>query len=467
MPEDKTMTAAEAVADIPEGARIMFGAFGGVQDWAVTTIAALRARGVGGLTAIANSGGYDEWALQGLALDGRLAKFIATFGISPYGPTPVSEGVAAGRIAYEVVPQGTFVERIRAAAGGIPAFYTPVGAGTKVAEGKEVRRFGDREYVLEEALAADYAFIRGWKADRSGNVQYRGSTRNFNRMMAGAARITIAEVSEIVETGELDPEQVGTPGIFVDRVVLSEPPDSVLLARFQDAGWRPPRELPPEDTGKPRLSDDLMAMRVAALFPAGAWVNLGFGLPMLVSRYVFDRGIHLHAENGIANYGPLAAPDEIDIRVYNAGTQAVTLLPGAAYFDSADAFMMARGGHLDGVVLGSYEVSEHGDFANWYTPRMAGGGIGGAMDLVANTRDVVIMMRHTTRAGAPRLLRQCTLPLTGVGCVTWVMTDLGLFRPTPEGLVIEEVAPGWTLDEVQALTEPALIRGAEFGDLRL
>ena len=463
-------TATEAIADVQDGATIMFGAFGGPQDWAGSLILALREKGVRDLTAISNGGGREEFSVQGLAKDGRLRKFIATFGVSPYGSTPISEQIAAGTLEYELVPQGTFVERIRAAAGGIPAFYTPTGAGTRTAEGKEVRVFNGREHVLERALAADFAFVRAWKADRMGNLIYRGSTRNFNTMMAAAARVTIAEVDEIVETGELDPESIHTPAIFVDRVVQTAISTAEVRQRFAELVHIRTRAdvVRVEPGAKPRLTPELIAMRAANLLRDGQWVNLGFGLPTRVADFVFDREVYLHAENGLANYGPIAPLDgDYDLHLYNASSQPVTIRPGAAIFDSVDAFLMARGGHVDVVVLGAYQVSAAGDFASWIRPGQAGGGMGGAMDLCAGAKEVIILMQHTTREGAPRLLRECSYPLTARGVVTWLVTDLGLFRPTPDGMVIEETAPGWSLDEIQALTEARLIPSATLGELRL
>jgi 3-oxoacid CoA-transferase subunit A len=205
----------EAVADIPDGATLMLGGFGlcGIPE---NLIAALVRRGVRGLHIISNNMGTDGFGL-GLMLE---AGMIASFFGSYVGENRLLESqMIAGEIKVTLVPQGTLAEQIRAGGAGIPAFYTPAGVGTVVADGKETRVFGDRQYLLEQALTADFALIKAWKGDRMGNLVYRKTARNFNPVMATAAKITIAEVEQLVELGELEPEHVITPGIFVKRIV--------------------------------------------------------------------------------------------------------------------------------------------------------------------------------------------------------------------------------------------------------
>jgi 3-oxoacid CoA-transferase subunit A len=216
MPINKVVDSCDqAVADIPVGATLMLGGFGlcGIPE---NLIAALVRRGVRGLHIISNNMGTDGFGL-GLMLE---AGMIASFFGSYVGENKLLESqMIAGEIKVTLVPQGTLAEQIRAGGAGIPAFYTPAGVGTVVAEGKETRVFGSREYLLEHALTADFALIKAWKGDRMGNLVYRKTARNFNPMMATAAKITIAEVEQLVEPGELEPEQVITPGIFVKRIV--------------------------------------------------------------------------------------------------------------------------------------------------------------------------------------------------------------------------------------------------------
>ncbi|MBI3800157.1 MAG: hypothetical protein HY268_24680, partial [Deltaproteobacteria bacterium] len=163
-----------------------------------------------------------------------------------------------------------------------------------------------------------------------------------------------------------------------------------------------------------------------------------------------------HAENGVLGYGPLAPAGEEDIDLYNASSQLVTLLPGASFFHSADAFAMARGGHVGTVILGGFQVAENGDLANWKTPSMGAGAIGGAMDLAAGARTLIVLMFHTTKKGEAKLLRTCTYPLTARGCVSWVVTNLALIQVDQEGFLLKELAPGVTVDEVRAATAAPL-----------
>ena len=219
-----------AVADIPDGATIMFGDFGGVGA-PQNLIAALNRLAVRNLTGISNShGGVDGRVDVGTLVEsGQIKKMVCAF-TAPTHPsqmTPFARMYNAGEIEAELVPQGTLAERIRSAGAGIGGFYTPAGVHTELAEGKEHRQIGDRVYLLEFPLPADYAFVRAWRADTFGNLQFRLTQRNFNPIMAMAAKITIAEVeNEIVQAGELDPDQVHTPGVYVDRVVWI-PPDGI------------------------------------------------------------------------------------------------------------------------------------------------------------------------------------------------------------------------------------------------
>ena len=213
---DKTIgSAEEAVADIPEGAVLMAGGFGlcGIPE---NLIAAVHKRGVGGLSIISNNCGIDGKGLGLLLGAGQVKRIVASY----VGENKTFERLyLEGKLEVELTPQGTLAERIRAGGAGIPAFYTATGYGTAIAEGKETREIDGRFYVLERALRADFALIKAWKGDRYGNLVYRKTTRNFNPMMAAAARVTIAEVEELVEPGAIDPDHVHTPGIYVKRII--------------------------------------------------------------------------------------------------------------------------------------------------------------------------------------------------------------------------------------------------------
>ncbi len=449
-------SAVEAIADIQDGASILIGGFGVLQGWPHELLFALQDTGVRDLTIICNSPGFGPLSPQILAENGQVSKLIASFGGYAYRTTPLSEQIGRGEVAFEIVPQGTLVERIRAGGAGIPAFFTPTGVGTAVAEGKEKRIFQGQEYLMETALQADFALIRAYQADAAGNLIYRRTARNFNPPFASAAAVTIAEVDHIVEPGQLDPEAIATPGIFVNRLVpRAKPLEREQVFELMRTHGRTIKTA--EHTAGPAsgLTPELMALRAARLLESGQYVNLGIGLPTLVSDFIAD-DVTLHAENGVLGYGPLAATGEEDLDLYNASSQLVTLQPGASFFHSADAFGMARGGHLDTVILGGFQVAANGDLANWKAPHMPAGSVGGAMDLAAGTRRLIVMMQHTTKEGESKLLPRCTYPLTARACVSWVMTNLALIQVTAHGFVLKELAPGVTLDEVRAATAAPL-----------
>ncbi|PKB80179.1 MAG: succinyl-CoA--3-ketoacid-CoA transferase [SAR202 cluster bacterium Io17-Chloro-G9] len=204
---------------------------------------------------------------------------------------------------------------------------------------------------------------------------------------------------------------------------------------------------------KPRLDREVIAMRVAKELPQGAYVNLGIGIPTLVSSFVPEGNVvFYHSESGVLNCGPLAEEGEEDIDLINAGGQFLEPVPGMAYFNSAEAFAMIRGSHVDVTVLGSHQVSAKGDLANWMLPQRGVGNVGGAMDLAAGARVVIVAMEHTGRENQPKIVEECTFPITGKECVSMIITDLAVIRRAPEGLVLLEVAPGWTPEEVQDLT---------------
>jgi 3-oxoacid CoA-transferase subunit B len=220
---------------------------------------------------------------------------------------------------------------------------------------------------------------------------------------------------------------------------------------------------------KARLTRQQIAQRAAQELADGAYVNLGWGIPNLISDYL-PKGItvYFHSENGILGMGPRAKQGEEDFDLVDAMKVPVTLMPGASFFNQADAHLMTRGGHLDVAVLGGFQVSEKGDLANWKIPGLKGsGGIGGAMDIAAGAKKLIVCMEHSTKEGAPKIVNQCTYPLTGIECTDTIVTDLAVIDVTPEGPVVREVAPGWTAEEVQRLTEARLIVRGKVPEMRL
>ena len=219
---------------------------------------------------------------------------------------------------------------------------------------------------------------------------------------------------------------------------------------------------------KPKLERQVMCDRLAMEFQDGWIVNLGVGMPTLCSNYVdTSKEIITHSENGVIGYGPIAEEGKEDRHLVNASGQFVTSQPGMSIVHHADSFGVIRGGMVDVTVMGAYEVSENGDFANWRIPTRKGGGIGGAMDLAACAKRVFIALEHVTREGEPRLLNRCKLPITAPAVVKMVVTDLGLFEVTPEGFKLLENAPGWSPEDIQEVTEAKLIIADDLREIRL
>jgi 3-oxoacid CoA-transferase subunit B len=219
---------------------------------------------------------------------------------------------------------------------------------------------------------------------------------------------------------------------------------------------------------KMRLDEQTIALRAAREFKDGMTVNLGYGMPGLCANLIPEgRTIYFHGENGVLGYGALGSDEEKDFELINASDQPVTRMPGMCFFDSAMSFDMIRGGHIDLVVLGAYQVSQTGDLANWGRPGRPATGMGGGMDLAAGCRGLIVMMLHTTKDGGARIVKECSFPLTARNCVDKIFTDIAVIDVTKQGLVLREVAPGWTPDEVQALTEAPLIIAGDLKEIEL
>jgi 3-oxoacid CoA-transferase len=323
-----------------------------------------------------------------------------------------------------------------------------------VGQNKEKRTFSGSEYLLETALIADFAFVKAWKGDTDGNLIYKGTSQNFNPVIATAGKITIAEVEELVPAGTLDPNQIHTPGIYVQRI-------------FQGKDYLKPIEhltthhdqLIAADLSPDELKKEWIAEQIAKEIKDGDYVNLGIGIPTRVANHIpANLKVILQSENGLLGIGPFPEPGEEDADIINASKQTITINPGGSVFGSEASFAMIRGNHIDVTILGGMEVSENGDLANWKVPGKMVKGMGGAMDLVASADYVIVAMMHRSPNGKSKLVSQCSLPLTGVQCVKRVVTDLGVFDIMPEGgFKLIECAPGVTIAAIHQATEGKLV----------
>ncbi|GAD92751.1 succinyl-CoA:3-ketoacid-coenzyme A transferase 1 [Paecilomyces variotii No. 5] len=459
-------SATEAVKDVKGDSTLLVGGFGfsGVPN---TLINALRDRPeLKGFTVVSNNAGMPGVGLGQLLESGQISKMIASF----IGENKVFEKMyLSGDLSLELTPQGSIAEKCAAGAAGVPAFYTPAAYGTIVQTGelpvrynkdgtvaekskpKETREFNGKQYVLEEAIFGDYALVKVHKADKLGNCQFRKAMNNFNEAMGKNAKVTLVEADHIVEVGEIAPEDIHLQGIYVDKVIQSTEPKKIEKYTFA----KDPNEMLQAGSGDATARRERIVRRAAKEFKDGMYVNLGIGIPLIAPSFL-PEGVEvvLQSENGILGLGGYPQPGQEDPDLINPGKETVVLGRGASLFGSHESFGMIRSGKIDLTMLGALQVSQYGDLANFMLPGKVKG-IGGAMDLVANPEKtkVVVTMEHVDKKGNPKILPECTFPLTGPRCVWKIITDLAVFDVSPtEGLTLKEVAEGVTVDEVKAKT---------------
>ena len=440
------LTTEEAANLVPDGATIMVGGFGMTGN-PVHLLHALAARDVRNLTIISNNVGEPGLGGGRLLRNGQISKAIGSFFTS--NPEAV-QAVLDERLEVELIPQGSMAEAIRAGGAGIGGFYTPTGAGTVITEKQETKIINGIEHVFVPTLRADVALVRAFRADTAGNLVYRMTERNFNPLMATAANLVIAEVEEVVPVGTLSPDEIVTPGVFVDYLVQ-------VHTTLEDLGSSASVKQSGKGVSESRMN---IARRAFAELKRGDVVNLGVGIPTLVADLISpEDGIILHTENGMLGVGP--APESGGALEYpvNAGKQPVTALPGASYFDSALSFAMIRGHHVDVAIMGGLQVDESADLANWAVPGKPLLGMGGAMDLASGANKLIITMTHTSRDGQPKVVPRCTLPLTVRRAVDLVITDLAVFEFIDGQLMLIELMPGAALEQVRNSTGAAFVVG--------
>ncbi|CAE8618759.1 unnamed protein product [Polarella glacialis] len=459
-------SADEAVADIPDGATVCVGGFGvcGIPE---NLIAAIERKGVKNLTAVSNNAGVDNFGLGILLRSGQVKRMIASY----VGENKKFEELyLSGQLEVELTPQGTLAERLRAGGAGIPAFFTRTAYGTAIQEGtniikygpggakggvveimsepRETREFDGKGHVMEKAIVGDFSIVKAWRGDERGNLVWRGTSRNFNPDCAKAGKICIAEVEEIVPVGSIKPEDVHLPGIYVHRVVQGQHYERRIEKRTVTSG-----------TGEMQVDKrrELIIRRAAEDLKDGMYVNLGIGMPTLVSNYVKPGvQIELQSENGLLGIGPYPSESEVDADLINAGKETITMIPGSSIFSSSESFAMIRGSKVDVTILGAMEVAANGDLANWIIPGKMVKGMGGAMDLVSSDSKVLVVMEHLAKGDRHKLKQTCGLPLTGKRVVNRCITELGVFDFVTEGPeqppTLIEIAPDTTLDAVRAAT---------------
>lgn len=454
----------DALEDIRNGSRIAIGGYGscGIPE---NLIRALDMLGPYDLTVYSATTGQAGWGLDLLLQDKQVRRLITSYaGVN----LSFDKQYHSGEMELELVPEGSLAAKLYAGGAGIPAFYTKTGVGTVIEDGlfpikytkgnkksieiyshgKEKRSFHGRDHLLEEAIITDYSLIKAWKADTMGNLVFRRTAANFNTVMAQCARVTVAEVEEIVPSGALDPDDIHVPAVYVHRLVKGEYYEKRLGTITNVRSGKTAKDV------KKAAEREKIARRAAKEVSEGMYVHLGVGIPGLVAQFLDPNlRIMVHSDSGALGIGKYPEPGKEDSDIVNSGREPATLVPGAACFSSNDAMDIVRGSHLDLIVTGAFQVSQRGDLANWVIPGQYSAGIGASMDIVAGDRTrTIVTMRHMSN-GNKKLLSDCTLPLTGRRCVDVLITEMGVFDFTRENtMTLVELSRDYKVSDVKEVT---------------
>jgi 3-oxoacid CoA-transferase len=424
--------AESALSFIKDGAVIVTGGFGicGISE---NSLRCLKKLNVKDLTFCTNTCGMADHGPGLLAENRQVKKFYICYA----GENKrVESQYMNGEVALEFCPQGSLVEKMRAGSAGIPAFYTPTGVGTMIEDGgfpirlnrngkpeemakREKRVFDGREFLMEEAIFGDASIVKAYIADKKGNLRFRKTARNFNQDIAGAGKITVAEVEKIVD--ELPPEKIHVPGMMVDRVFKGEYFEHRIERITLNTG-KGIKLRQNEERAKARFK---IVNRILEELDEGMYINLGIGIPAIISSKAMEANVDIdfQCENGIVGMGPYPKEHELDSDLINAAKEGITEVSSTSYTSSANAFGAIRGQHIHATILGALQVSKDGDLANWIVPGKKVNGMGGAMDLVSCGSKVYVCMEHNNPNGGIKILDKCTLPLTGKEVISKLFTE--------------------------------------------
>eukprot|EP01083_Nonionella_stella_P225492 801628_1 len=475
---------------LKSGDTLLSGGFGlcGIPSGCIEAIHNLGSDKINNLTVVSNNCGIDDHG-NGILLQNKQIKRMVSSYVGENAE--FANQYLNGSLEVEFVPQGTLAERLRAGGAGIPAFYTPTGYGTWIQDGNSPIKYKEeslqstekgvdnveiksdikptqhfinkltgshgKDYVLETAIIGDVAIVRANQCDTFGNCKWNGSSRNFNPECATAGKFTIVECEEIVPLGYFKPEDIHLSGAFIDAIIQTNYPKKIeritSSPRIKSDGKIDFTNMDERQKKRYRI-----IKRAAKELHEGMVCNLGIGMPTLIPNFLSENvanNIWLQSENGILGCGPYPYENEENADLINAGKETVTLIPGASLFSSSESFAMIRGGHVDITILGAMEVSSNGDIANWIIPGAFVKGMGGAMDLVACGSKVIATLEHTDKNGNSKVKKRCELPLTGMGVVSKIITDLCVFDVDVEKhkLILTELIDGTTIEEIQNATE--------------